>query len=229
MSGKRSFFSNLFGRGKQERQSESNLRRPYSPLKEQCRIHIENMVRFFANQGAPYLDFAAEHWQGLLADGIWNQTEQLANELHNQAVAVRRVCSERFSEQGQFGRMVLVSVAPSRGDDHMLRSFPCGDYGEFLREERRKFREIPNWADRDFVHWMFLWDDGRLDIHLLYLWSVNLRLMVIAQQFERAERDAQGRAKVRMPPVIMPEDLITRPEWFSLSESLFREEVSLLR
>ena len=123
---------------------------------------------------------------------------------------------------------MLVSTAPSRGDDHLLRSFPQGDYGEFLREERRKCREIPGWADRDFVHWMFLWDEHGADLHMLYLWSVRLRLVVIGQQFKRAERDEQGRAKVRLPPYIIPEDLLSVSEFFRVSESLFNEEVNLL-
>ena len=86
MANKRGFLGNLFRHADQ-------MGHPFPPLKEQCRRHIENMIPFFANQGAPYMDFCAKRWRGLLADGIWQQTEQLADELDSQAVKSRKVCS----------------------------------------------------------------------------------------------------------------------------------------
>jgi hypothetical protein len=218
----------VFNVKKEDKMTDNRGLRTYPTLKDQCHGHIEKMVRFFLGQGVPNMSLAAERWRGLLADEIWQQTERLALRLHDQAVKLRRVCSEQFIERGEHGRVVLVSVAPSRGDDHILRMLPNGDYCEFLREERRKFRGIPDWANREFVHWMFLWDDGGPDVHLLYQWSFNREFFRMAMQLKNAGNE-QGHFMLTRLPLIMPEDIISeRGRFISLYNSLFEEEFKLI-
>src|SRR5207248_7729521 len=93
-------------------------------LRSECSGHVKAMIEFFAAQNPYRLEAATRRWEGLLAGSLWDRTQQLAFDLYSVAVATGKVATRAFTEEGQDGRVVVVSVAPTRGDDHLLASFP---------------------------------------------------------------------------------------------------------
>jgi hypothetical protein len=199
-----------------------SLTESVSSLKKGCTDHIERMVRFFAEQRASDLEFAASHWRSLLKEDTWAQTEVLAMKLHHRAIVAGQVCSGYLASGTSPGAFILLSVAPSRGDDQLLRYFPFGDYEQFIRREWQRLWVIPNWDRREFVHWMFLWDEHGLDIHLYYLWSAENMVETFARQLYAAEHS--GTPLVFRPrPMIVPEELIPPQQGYRVFEELFDE------
>jgi hypothetical protein len=164
----------------------------------------------------------------MLEPGTWEPIGRLALELRQTAVQAGRAATGQCIEPGQAGRVILVTVAPARGDDLLYGAFPGGDYCEWLRQARKAFRQMPDWTERDFVHWMFLWDEEEIDTHLLYLFSLRALLGIIGWQVTRLKKaGVKEPFHVDLPPRIMPESLISVAEFQAAMEEIEREEKRL--
>jgi hypothetical protein len=115
-----------------------------------------------------------------------------------------------------------LSITPNRGIDYLLRSFPNGDYGQFIRKEWQQLWTIPDWNRHDFVHWMFLWDEQSVDVHLYYEWSAYELLEMIGKQ-ERAAGQHSAPLEFSGPPYIVPEDLVPPHLGYKPFNELHRE------
>lgn len=191
-------------------------------LHEQAKGHVEDMIDIFAKRGTTNLEIYASRWRGIANPPLWPAIQKAALRLYPTAVHTGKVQSEVLVVSRQFGRVVRVSVAPSRGDDHLLASFPEADYGKLLQNVRKEFRKLADWESRDFVHWMFLWDAGGLDVHLLYLWSIRQVLINLGKALERTN------SRTVNLPIIFPKDLVSETEFVVIMDKLIREEVLYL-
>ena len=197
----------------------------WPPLRVLARRHIDKMRDLFSRHSNQFLDLSYGRWTGLFDPAVWNPTEAEANRLHERARAAGTVESARFVESGPKGRVVLVTVVAKNDIEALKRSFPGADYCQLYRNERRRFREIDDWVSRDFVHWMFLWDEDNVGLHLLYQISLDTLLYMIGRQIEQLQKKGEREPyRVELPPRIMPESLVPVAAFQAVAEELFQEE-----
>lgn len=213
---------------KKRRMVKFQLRIPWPPFKVLCSSHVEKMVRYFAQRGAIFLDIAEMRWRNQFDELIWTEVEQTAHRLRKRATKSHKMRTERLIEQVDDGRVIMISVAPARSEEYLIRSFPRGDYCEFYRIEHNRFHEIPNWVERDFVHWMFLWDEEHFDVHLLYELSLKMRQVLIGYQVVQAKKRGEKEPfYLKLPPRIIPESFVRKVDFQKVADEIWTEEKEL--
>ena len=186
---------------------------PMSTLRAQANGHIDKMARFFEDAGASHVVEAKKVWKSLLGEALWRDTLVHSANLRSEAVRSGRAQTGWYFEDHPEGRLIIITVAPARGDDLVIREFPDGDYVRFIEPYREQLRGVDNCHVRDMVHWSFLWDERGQDLSLYYQWCVSRLLRSL---------DADGQAL----PLIIPEDLVERDLFVAHVERSIRDEIS---
>ena len=222
----------------------------WPPLQMLARQYVDRMLATFASRRGSFLDYAEQRWSGVFEKSLWGRIESESERLHETATTSGKVESGWVVEPGREGRVVLVTVAARSDVKSLLRSFPNGDYCRMYRVERRHFRETADWDSRDFVHWMFLWDDENVQLHLLYQFSLKKLLNLIDLQIQHMRQSRQQEPKgilaklrqtltgrkpeeealynVQLPPRIMPESLVSVQAFQVVASELEAEERVLI-
>lgn len=222
----------------------------WPPLQMLARQYMDRMLATFGSRRGSFLDYAEQRWSGVFEKSLWGRIESESERLHETATASGKVESGWVVEPGREGRVVLVTVAARSDVKSLLQSFPNGDYCQMYRVERRRFRETVDWDSRDFVHWMFLWDDDNVQLHLLYQFSLTKLLNLIDLQIQqmpqsRSEEpkgilaklrqtligrklDEEAIYNVQLPPRIMPESLVSVHAFQVVASELEAEEKAMI-
>ena len=140
--------------------------------------------------------------------------------------------TERLIEPGANGRIVLITASPTYNNEQLLHHVPAqktgshDSYVDFILEQRRLMRNLPNWQDRDLVHWIFRQEspEGEMEIDLLYLCSYNLMVDELAVQLYLEEQEGKRQMPVEQ---IYPVTMMSTLEISRLMESVMTEEAAL--
>jgi hypothetical protein len=171
------------------------------------------MARYFEGLGARNVSDATKVWKTLLGEVLWGSTQALAVRLRAEAIRTGRAQTDSYLEDHPEGRLIIVTVAPARGDDLVLREFPDGDYIKFIEPYRDRLRRVTNWHARDMVHWTFLWDENGQDLSLYYQWSLSKILMALGEGGQQL-------------PLIIPQDFVEKDEFIRYVSDMIRKEAS---
>src|SRR5690348_7621150 len=114
---------------------------PPFPLREACMRHFATTLLEHVPVLPSFLiQWAQERWSTLFTENAWLPIENSAADLHRAAVRNGKVESKQLVEAGPTGRMVLVSVASSIGDDNLMAWLEGRDYSDFMLDYRRQFK-----------------------------------------------------------------------------------------
>jgi len=195
-----------------------------------CRIHIQSKIDRAWSMGAHRVGDIETAWRSLLNPSRWNPTLQIMVDLFEKMKSVRRPLTERWIEPTDRGIVICVTVSPTATTETILQNLPTQEsdrqhpYEDFVLTERRILRNLVNWPERDFAHWIFALDGDDFTVDLYYRESLDLKLVVHGLRFERAK---QGKPT---PPIesMIPGSILTAPEAERIEKRIIEEEVRLL-
>lgn len=213
-------------------QIENSVRK--NIIDEGCRRHIKSKLEHFKTCGALRIKDIEDRWREISDSERWKTFLETAVALFDRAVSANTPMTERLVEPGANGRFILITASPTYNSQQLLHSLPArkpatnDSYTDFITEQRHSMRNLPNWQNRDLVHWIFRQEstDGEMEIDLLYLCSYNLMIDAIAAQMYLA--DVKGAQQMPIEQVY-PVTLMTTFEIDRLLESVMSEETELDR
>lgn len=197
-------------------------------IEEGCNLHIQSKIKYFTSNNALRIREIENRWLSLIAGNLAQQFLETTVNLFDRAVSANSPMTERLVEPGDDGRVILISAIPTYDEKLFLRSLHIQNrewdsYPSFVKDQRRNIRNLPNWQNRDLVHWVFRQEGpkGEMEIDLLYLCNINLMFHVIMYQTDMAEKEGVQQMPVEQ---IYPTTLMTVFEIDQLVSEIIREE-----
>ena len=159
------------------------------------RHHIIEKIRHFNQISAAIRKELLGKWMALLDKHCLNQLTRVFSEAYGRLKATGHYQLEMMTEPGDYGRVILLSIAPNKDRKAFLRSLPAAPvslgntYIDFIIAFRRShFHVLPGWADRDFAHIIYF-DHPKDDLlDMLFLESPRSRFEAVGRSVKNRPR-----------------------------------------
>jgi hypothetical protein len=189
--------------------------------------HINSQIQHFRAMGALNIEAIEMRWRTCVEGDSLELLKDVSLRIFDRAVDENQVITDRYVEPAADGRVVWISAAPNYRNADLLASLPIDTmpdaprsrYVEFVKQARRTARTLPNWRERDFVHWIFRQEGptGEMELDLLYFCSLNTML--------RAMRYRNSEAGQAMPLAqVYPTTVLSTHELTAMINEVLLEE-----
>jgi hypothetical protein len=158
------------------------------------KMHINNKIEYFKNKNALCLPEIEKRWLGLLEENTFEQIKSVFSTTFNRMKNTNRIENDRIIEDGNDGRVILLSISPEINYQNIFKSLEYKNkitrdtYIDFIIEGKKFCRELPNWQQRDLVHIIFCQNDKESEIDLLYLLNFELYLSIYSYLYEENKK-----------------------------------------
>ncbi len=173
-------------------------------LGQLCKEHVDGLSRSFADQHAPYIEWASPRFRVLVGP---DAVSQLINKARSSLGNVSERGPIGIHDVEKRGAWVIrCSVYPSLSNSDFLNNCPGASFENLIRAGIRTFRRNSEcWEEQDYAHWVLMINEPGLDayVSLLTVWnqSQQVKWIIAAQR-------TQLFPLVPQAPVIVPVDLM---------------------
>ncbi len=198
-------------------------------FRQLCHLHVKSLTDRAWLTGAFRVWQIEDGWRSLLSPSRWSPTLDIIVRLFEKVKERNMPMTERWVEPANTGITIVTTISPTSSIGTILNSLSpvasanADPYTSFIRHERKVLRNLVNWPDRDWAHWVFALDGDDVTVDLLYWTNLRLTLKVFGMTIERQRKgDRAGPVESAYPG-----SLLTVTEFERLMNDVLRQEVKL--
>ncbi len=202
-------------------------------LRAFCDRHIEAKIARDVQLGALRFRDIEDRWRSLTFPSVWNPSFEVLMSLAEKTEYDATPLTERLDEPSKAGRSIIVTVAKTADKAVLKQALPgvglngSNAYGEYLRQERRRFRETNlDWPFRDMIHWIWTFTNDAIEVDLLYWINFKLEMTCWGYRMELAKSRNEPVGPIQS---MYPGSLITSPQMEEVVNEVVRQEAVLCR
>lgn len=200
-------------------------------FRQLCTIQIKSVQNRAWSLGAFRVRQIEDGWTSLLLPSRWNPTLDIIVRLFDKVKERKIPLTERWIEPANTGITIVTTISPTASVDTIIRSLSTvnaettNPYDAFISHERKLLRNLANWPDRDWAHWIFALDGDDITVDLLYWPNLRLMLTVLGMMFEQQKKGEP----VGSMEIAYPGSLQTVTEFENIQNAIYQEEVLLYK